>query len=213
MYIWADPEFLSRNSVKNTLLENSIAPIITGRDISFILANKLENVLFEFTFNPDGWSKRQEKCYLDEPISTQKDVTIQNPNEYLTVGESSTEHIKKLIDLGIRNITFTSYGNHLFGFTLPRWKWLGGLSGLRINIRGCRNQIPTWDWIEARYPQQFKMVWISLYQNQNDYGDLVRWAIQHNKAIGIVSSKNQSYEDAYTELLKLISVYNYLMES
>lgn len=129
----------------------------------------------------DGWIESIVRLYPD-----------------VVMGESSTEHIDRLVKCGVKNITFTSYGWHLFR-----------IFGLNIRMP-FTSQLRTWEYLEKKYgsnrpspfywynPEtnvlsepimydcKFNHCWIMLDQIKH-FPKLIKWCKDHNKTIGLVA--------------------------
>lgn len=228
---WFPESFYLNNTYKNYLVDNNICPLLDSRYSQAIWEQEGKpETLREVNYNIEN-----TQSYKDEPFSVidgedseewVKQTVAKYPN--VTMGESSTEDIQRLIECGCKNITFTAYGWHLFRLTLP--KWLGGYA---FNIRmPFTSQLLTWKYLEKKYnvrkdlpPYQlrgetfqeavkrvwyankFKFVWIMLDQDKY-WEKLVTWALAHNKTIGLVApdKHKNNPEWVYKQLQKFVEV-------
>ena len=77
----------------------------------------------------DGWIESIVRLYPD-----------------VVMGESSTEHIDRLVKCGVKNITFTSYGWHLFR-----------IFGLNIRMP-FTSQLRTWEYVARQKVYQLMSI-------------------------------------------------------
>ena len=138
------------------------------------------------------------------------------------MGESSTEDIARLIKCGVKSVTFTSWGWHLFRifgvnirmpFTsqLSTWKYLGNKYNWQVLYSDKSKQY--FSAILPKEEHKFTFTWIMLDQ-QRHWRKLITWATQHNKTIGIVApdSKQQDVEWIYKQLTKFMEAYKEVIE-
>lgn len=198
------------------LADNNIAPLLDSEYAESIW-EELDRppTLRELFYQADA------PTYKDEPFSVidgedSEEWVKQTVAKYpdITMGESSTEHIADLVRCGVKNITFTSYGWHLFRL-FNKW-----------NIRmPFTTQLRTWIALEKKYgsgnttswgglfteveqSSKFSFCWIMLDQTRH-WKKLITWATQHNKTIGIAvpDSKKSDTEWIYKQLQSFIKTY------
>ena len=108
--------------------------------------------------------------YADEPLNTVGTVFDDTLGINYTIGEIPPGNFEQLEHINC-NFTYTSYKTF--------WFRIFGL-----NIYQCwRNQIGSWEWLQKTYPSRFKMVWIHLLKNHDDYKELIQWAYDNGKQV------------------------------
>ena len=221
---WLPESFYRNEECKQLLIENNIVPLLDSRHSKEIWeAQGKPYTLRELFYQADV------PTYKDEPFSVKdgedsEEWVRQTVEKYpdVTMGESSTEDIARLIKCGVKSVTFTSWGWHLFRI-------------FGVNIRmPFTSQLSTWKYLENKYNWQvlysdkskqyfsailpkeehkFTFTWIMLDQ-QRHWRKLITWATQHNKTIGIVApdSKQQDVEWIYKQLTKFMEAYKEVIE-
>jgi len=217
---WFPESFYLNNTYKNYLVDNNICPLLDSKYSQAIWEQEGKpETLREVNYN----IAENIQPYKDEPFSVidgedseewVKQTVVKYPG--ITMGESSTEDIQRLVECGCKNITFTAYGWHLIR-----------LFGVNIRMP-FTSQLKTWEYLDREYTTyeldeytdtnntkistgvfrtKLNFVWIMLDQDRY-WEKLVTWAISHNKTIGLVApdKHKNNPEWIYKQLQKFVEV-------
>ena len=186
--------------IRQLLVDNNICPVLDIDDaVDIWVGLGHPYTLKEIWYKP----LLPINNYKDEPFSVEqksdewiKEQVRLYPN--IVMGESSTEHIERLVKCGVKNITFTSYGWHLFR-----------IFGYNIRMP-FSTQINTWEYLMAKYPDKFYLVWIMLDQVRH-FPKLIKWAKTNGMTIGLVAPDKWTHKgqnnDKIHEALKEVVKY------
>jgi len=194
--IWLDPRLIVNPQVQIYLRENYnglfIDHDINTRIYADINKQHFPNSLVHTATGE--WEQRIKEfewCgrhYIDEPFTClnkeQRDAIQLNkqiktlPN--LTIGEIGSNLDNPLFSK--KSLTYTAYKWFLFRV-------------FNHNIyMPFSNQLTDWIELEKAYPNRFRMCWIHIKKNKNDFKELVRWVKNHSKEIWLFAHPFDYYE-------------------
>ena len=219
---WLPESFYRNEECKQLLIENNIVPLLDSRHSKEIWeAQGKPYTLRELFYQADV------PTYKDEPFSVKdgedsEEWVRQTVEKYpdVTMGESSTEDIARLIKCGVKSVTFTSWGWHLFRifglnirmpFTtqLNTWKKLEKLYGIGTLSEFMNEKVIRFSIRESK----FTFCWIMLDQVKS-FKKLVQWCITHNKTIGLVAPNRHKDNPEWVKehLTEFINAYKEMVK-
>ena len=126
--------------------------------------------------------------YIDESIVNKRFTeheALHNTKD-IVFGEPDRDFLLQYKDYKCQ-VTYTAYREYIKIF------------GLRIPLFWT-NQIKTWEWMQKEFGNWFKVCWISIDKNKNDYQELIQWAKDHNKEVWIYIEDKVTVDEAIKTL-------------